>query len=136
MSGEKGFGLGMIRLVDILRGSLKGYASLVQYNENLGVIITLKSPLFLRQVILLLKLCSYIKCTQLLDVWASDFPNETDRFQVNYFLLSQKLNCRILLRVRSSEIFAVPSVSKYFPSAGWLEREIWDIVWRYVQKSS
>jgi len=117
----------MIRLVDVLKGLLKGYVSLVQHNENLGIVITLKNPFFLRQVVLLLKMCSSIKCTQLLDVWASDFPNETDRFQVNYLLLSQKLNCRILLRVRSSEIFAVPSVSKYFPSAGWLEREVWDM---------
>ena len=65
--------------------------------------------------------------TTLIDVTAVDYPQREKRFDVVYHLLSMKENqrIRVTLSVREGEI--VPSVSDVFPSANWLEREVFDM---------
>lgn len=62
-----------------------------------------------------------------MDVWGVDFPSRTKRFEVNYCLLSYKRDERVYLRVFTSELNAIPSLSHLFSSANWLEREVWDM---------
>ena len=63
----------------------------------------------------------------LIDVFGVDFPARERRFEVVYNLLSLKINRRIRVKVEADEQTLVPSVSDVFSSAGWYEREVWDM---------
>src|SRR5271169_6681968 len=69
------------------------------------------------------------KCrfTVLCDIGGVDFPDRALRFEVVYNLLSMSLNQRIRLKVVTDENEPVPSVTGIFSSAGWWEREAWDL---------
>ena len=49
------------------------------------------------------------------------------RFEVVYNLLSLSHNQRIRLKVPTDERSPVPSMVQLFNSAGWFEREVWDM---------
>jgi NADH-quinone oxidoreductase subunit C len=63
----------------------------------------------------------------LMDICGVDYPERPERFEVVYHLLSLKLNQRVRVRVRTDEVTPVPSVVDVFPTAGWFERETWDM---------
>ncbi|EME69855.1 NADH dehydrogenase subunit C [Paramagnetospirillum caucaseum] len=64
---------------------------------------------------------------QLVDVCGVDWPGREQRFDVVYHLLSMKHNQRVRVKVATDEETAVPSVTGVFNSAGWFERETWDM---------
>ncbi|MCB9960428.1 MAG: NADH-quinone oxidoreductase subunit C [Rhodospirillaceae bacterium] len=64
---------------------------------------------------------------QLVDVCGVDYPERPERFEVNYQLLSLKHNTRIRVKVTAEEDTPVPSVVSVYPSAGWYERETYDM---------
>ena len=61
------------------------------------------------------------------DVTASDWPPRPQRFDVVYCLYSTNLRHRVRLKVRAAEADPVPSVTPIWPSANWLEREVYDL---------
>lgn len=63
----------------------------------------------------------------LVDVTAVDYPAREQRFEVVYQLLSYKYNRRLRVKVAVEENASVPSAVDVYPSAGWLEREVWDM---------
>ena len=63
----------------------------------------------------------------LIDVCGADYPDRLERFEVVYSLLSLRYNHRVRLKVDASEDDLVPSVIDVFSSAGWFEREVWDM---------
>ncbi len=65
--------------------------------------------------------------TQLMDMSAVEYPGRTGRFDVVYALLSLRHNIRALVKVATDEDTPVPSVTSVFSSAGWFEREVWDM---------
>ncbi len=69
------------------------------------------------------------KC--LMDVCGVDFPDREERFDVVYNLLSLRHNHRIRVTLSTDEVNPVPSVTGLFSSAGWWEREAWDLVGIY-----
>jgi NADH-quinone oxidoreductase subunit C len=66
-------------------------------------------------------------CQQLMDVCGVDYPGRQERFEVVYNLLSLKRNFRIRLKVPVAEGEAVPTLTGVFRSAGWWEREAYDM---------
>ncbi len=64
---------------------------------------------------------------QLIDLCGADYPERERRFDVVYNLLSLRHNQRIRLKVEAGEDEQVPSVTDVYPSAGWYERETWDL---------
>lgn len=64
---------------------------------------------------------------QLVDVCGADYPGRALRFDVVYHLLSPYLNQRVRVKVQTDEVTPVPSAVKVFSSAGWFEREAWDM---------
>ena len=64
---------------------------------------------------------------QLIDLCGADYPERDRRFDVVYNLLSLSHNQRIRVKVKVGEDEQVPSVSEVYPSAGWYEREAWDL---------
>jgi NADH-quinone oxidoreductase subunit C len=69
------------------------------------------------------------KClfNQLIDICGVDWPERPKRFDVVYNLLSLKNNIRIRVKVQTDETTPVPSVEPVYKSAGWFEREAYDL---------
>jgi len=65
--------------------------------------------------------------TVLSDICGVDYPDRPLRFEVVYHLLSMPLNQRVRLKVDTDEQEPVPSMVGIFDSAGWWEREAWDL---------
>lgn len=64
---------------------------------------------------------------QLMDLCGVDYPERPERFDVVYHLLSPRFNRRIRVKLRTDEDHPVPSAVSVFSSAGWFEREAWDL---------
>jgi len=64
---------------------------------------------------------------QMLDVCGVDWPAREPRFEVVYHLLSLKHNQRIRVKVAIDEDQPVASATGLFSTAGWFEREVWDL---------
>jgi NADH-quinone oxidoreductase subunit C len=64
---------------------------------------------------------------QLCDVCGADWPDREKRFEVVYNLLSLKLNQRVRVKVATDELTPVPSATALYSSAGWFERETYDL---------
>ena len=78
-------------------------------------------------VILFMKTNENTKFRQLIDITAVDFPEKEQRFRIVYLLLSHEFNTRVLIEFDISEGEKVPSLTKIFPSANWMEREVFDM---------
>jgi len=79
------------------------------------------------EVIKFLKLDNRFKFKQLIDIAAIDYPNEEKRFELVYLLLSIEKNLRIKVSIKLEVNEKTPSIVKIFPSANWMEREIFDM---------
>ncbi len=79
------------------------------------------------EVILFLKNNENINFKQLIDMTAVDYPEEEKRFKLVYLLLSHELNSRVIVDCFINENEIIPSLTKIFPSANWMEREIFDM---------
>ena len=90
------------------------------------IYITIK-PEDLLDVVLLLKSNNGTKFKQLIDITAVDYPENPKRFKMVYLLLSHELNQRILLSYYISDNQQISTLTKIFPSANWMEREIFDM---------
>ena len=75
----------------------------------------------------LLKTNVNTKFKQLIDITAVDYPENQKRFKMVYLFLSHELNQRIILSFYINENQQIPSLTKIFPSANWMEREIFDM---------
>ena len=64
---------------------------------------------------------------QLTDLCGVDYPERDPRFDVVYHLLSLSHNQRLRLKVGVNEDQPVPSATGVYASAGWWERETWDL---------
>ncbi len=63
----------------------------------------------------------------LMDLCGVDHPDRQHRFDVVYHLLSLRHNQRIRIKVEADESTPIPSVTDVYTSAGWYEREAWDM---------
>lgn len=72
---------------------------------------------------------TFIMPKSLLDLWAVDYPKRYNnlRFQVNYLFLSYQYNFRIRQYTFTNNLQPLPSLTAIFPSANWLEREVWNL---------
>lgn len=78
-------------------------------------------------ILLFLKNHSLCLYKQLIDIAAEDTPKHKNRFRLNYILSSILYNHRVIVSLNTNELTYLPSVTKIFSSAGWLEREVWDL---------
>ncbi len=63
----------------------------------------------------------------LVDITAVDYPGREKRFDVVYHFLSMYQNHRIRVKACLREDEHVPSITSIHPSAGWFEREVFDM---------
>jgi len=81
----------------------------------------------LSSTILFLKTNEKCRFKQLIDITAVDYPERDNRFRIVYLLLSHENNIRVVINLNINEEQKIPSISKIFPSANWMEREIFDM---------
>ena len=81
----------------------------------------------LNDVLFFLKNDSSTKFRQLVDITAVDYPEKNLRFKLIYLLLSHEFNSRIILSYYINENEVIPSITEIFPSANWMEREVFDM---------
>ena len=81
----------------------------------------------LSNVVLFLKTNNETKFRQLTDITAVDYPENDKRFKLVYLLLSHENNHRIVVNFHIKENEIVSSLTPIFPSANWMEREVFDM---------
>ena len=81
----------------------------------------------LLEVILFLKNNNETKFKQLIDITAVDYPEKEKRFKLVYLFLSHEINSRIIVDFFVNENEIVSSLTSIFPSANWMEREVFDM---------
>ena len=93
-------------------------------NEELSIEISQND---LIEVLQFLKSNEKLKFRQLIDLAGVDYPDEEKRFQLVYLLLSHENNLRVKIILQFSINEAINSITKIFPSANWMEREVFDM---------
>ena len=78
-------------------------------------------------VISFLKSNEKLKFRQLIDIAGVDYPEEEKRFNLVYLLLSHEKNIRIKISVSFEIGKKIPTLTKIYPSANWMEREVFDM---------
>jgi len=78
-------------------------------------------------IIQFLKSNNKCKFRQLIDIVGVDFPAEEKRFKLVYLFLSHENNLRIKISINFETLKQIPSITKIFPSANWMEREVFDM---------
>ena len=79
------------------------------------------------EVMIFLKTHSSTKFKQLIDITAVDYPERDKRFKMVYLLLSHEKNSRIKIEFDIKEGQILSSLTSIFPSANWMEREVFDM---------
>ena len=79
------------------------------------------------EVIQFLKSNEKLKFKQLIDLAGVDYPEEEKRFNLIYLLLSHENNYRIKILLKLETSQTINSITKIFPSANWMEREVFDM---------
>ena len=74
-----------------------------------------------------LKLNENCKFKQLIDIAGVDYPENDKRFELIYLFLSHENNTRIKLLLKFEINQIINSITKIFPSANWMEREVFDM---------
>ena len=78
-------------------------------------------------VTLFIKSNQETKFRQLIDITVIDYPENNQRFEMIYLFLSHEYNQRVILKYTIAENEIIPSITNIFPSANWMEREVFDM---------
>ena len=81
----------------------------------------------LLDVVIFLKKNNFTKFRQLIDITAVDYISSENRFKMIYLFLSHEFNLRLNINFNINENEVVSSLTKIFPSANWMEREVFDM---------
>jgi len=78
-------------------------------------------------VVQFLKSNENCKFKQLIDIAGVDYPENEKRFELVYLLLSHENNLRVKVLIKFQSEQSINSLTKIFPSANWMEREVFDM---------
>ena len=78
-------------------------------------------------VVSFLKTNKETKFRQLIEITAVDYPENEYRFKMVYLLLSHEYNMRVIIDYSLKENDIISSLTSLFPSANWMEREVFDM---------
>ena len=100
----------------ILKSEIENDELIIEINDN-----------NLIEVVQFLKSNFQCKFRQLIDIAGVDYPSEEKRFKLVYLFLSHEKNTRIKLSMSFETDKIINSITKIFPSANWMEREVFDM---------
>jgi len=92
-----------------------------------GELTLVSPPSCLPTLIEFLKTDRNCQFSTLVDITAVDYPSREERFDVVYHLLSMYQNHRIRIKTSVRDGDALASITPVHVSAGWFEREIFDM---------
>jgi NADH/F420H2 dehydrogenase subunit C len=136
---KRGIGLGIIlyffhitmthneqnkQLISWIASSAPGLVKITLHSSFLILTVNPESVGF---VATFLKKNQRLRFDSLLDVWATDYISNNARFELNYLLLSVSGFKRVVIRTHLTDNQGTKSLVHLFKSAGWLEREVWDM---------
>ena len=117
-----------ITIFDLEKIINSGLTTAIKFSKVLNGLLFIEINLDnLYSTILFLKTNEKCRFKQLIDITAVDYPEKEKRFKMVYLLLSHENNLRIVINVNIDEKITVPSITKIFPSANWMEREVFDM---------
>jgi NADH-quinone oxidoreductase subunit C len=102
-------------------------SAVVHAYVDLGELQVVVARTRIADVLLTLRDDPLIEMNQLMDICGADYPERPERFDVVYHLLSLRRNARICVKIQTDEHTPVPTAVGVFKSAGWFERETWDM---------
>ncbi len=115
----------LLDLADYIAEKLESYITYCEFiNDEL--VINAK-PADICKVLQFLRDDRECAFTTLIDLCGVDYPAREKRFEIVYILLSIRQNNRARVRVSIEEDKIALSVTELFSSAGWYEREVWDM---------
>ena len=82
---------------------------------------------YLIDVVQFLKSNENCKFKQLIDIAGVDYTENEKRFELVYLFLSHEHNFRIKVLMKFEINQSINSLTKIFPSANWMEREVFDM---------
>ena len=112
-------------LGDYVQGALQKVVREVRVAHDELTVIT--TPGSVIRVLAFLRDDSNCLFKQLVDICGVDFPDRPERFEVVYNLLSMRHNQRVRVKLACDEDTLIPSAVGVFSTAGWYERETWDL---------
>lgn len=121
----------LIDLADHITESLEG--AVVSHEMIHGEVILHAKRDEIVKVLQFLADDSECQFQMLVSVCGVDYPERAERFEIVYNLLSLTQNHRIRVKISTSEEVPVPTAMKVYSTAGWFEREIWDLYGVYFE---
>ncbi len=103
-------------------GKVSGVTSAHTLNGELNIIIQSS------EIISILKNLQTIEgFSTLIDITAVDYPENAQRFEIIYHLLSMNNNIRIRIKTAIKDGQSIQSAVEIWPVANWFEREVFDM---------
>jgi len=115
----------LINLEKLINSELSSKLKSSKIENNELLIETEENELL--DVVQFLKSNEKCKFRQLIDIAGVDYPENEKRFELIYLFLSHENNFRIKLLIKFQINQTIVSLTKIFPSANWMEREVFDM---------
>ncbi len=115
----------LIDLEKLINSELSSKVKSSKIENNELLIETEENELL--DVVQFLKSNEKCKFRQLIDIAGVDYPENEKRFELIYLFLSHEHNLRIKLLIKFQINQTIVSLTKIFPSANWMEREVFDM---------
>ena len=116
---------GLQDLGDYIKASLPN--DIIRIQDICGELIVAVYPEKIADVLMFLRNDGNCQFKILIDICGVDYPQRNPRFEVVYNLLSLTQNQRIRIKLLVDEEISVPTATGVYSSAGWFEREAWDL---------
>ena len=116
---------GLQDLGDYIKASLPN--DIIRIQDICGELIVAVYPEKIADVLMFLRNDGNCQFKILIDICGVDYPQRNPRFEVVYNLLSLTQNQRIRIKLLVDEDVSVPTATGVYSSAGWFEREAWDL---------
>jgi NADH/F420H2 dehydrogenase subunit C len=123
----------MHEYLNVIKSHLPDYIEDIEKSTEHGLPTLVVKPENVLNVLQFLKQHTLAKYQSLIEITAVDYPERAERFDLLYFLLSYEHNSRLIVKTQVDELTVVDSATKIYPSADWLEREVWDLFGIYFE---
>jgi NADH:ubiquinone oxidoreductase subunit C len=114
-----------INFITYIINIIPNYINNISLNKTEIILRTSYTNLF--YIVYFFKKHMNVLLSSILDICGADYPQRLLRFDIIYSCFSLKYNNKLRIKVAINEIMTVTSVSGIFLSAGWFERETWDM---------
>ena len=114
------------KLIDLVK---KNHAdAVIDSHSRLGDDTVIVKAESIEELMLFLRDHKDCKLNLMRDLTCVDYLNRVPRFEVVYVLYSIELKPQLVVRALvDGDKPVIPTASKVYPIAGWLEREVWDM---------